>query len=578
MVSTHPIPDKNIMSFNDLNLNTKILRAITDMGYVIPTPIQQEAIPKIMDKSDLMASAQTGTGKTAAFILPILDSLSKMDNEVKKGKKGGKPKALVLVPTRELAQQITKEIGNYTKYLPEIITVAVYGGVPFNIQLKSLSRNFKLLVATPGRLLDLMDRKKIDLSEIEVLIVDEADRMLDMGFVDDVKKIANSCPDERQTLMFSATLDKNVLALSKELQKDALHVKVNPEVTTAENIEQRLYYVDGLEHKMKLLEHLLTESNDGQIIVFTSTKSLADELSENLVEMGLNAAALHGDMSQRQRTRTFERLRAGKIKILVATDVAARGLDIVKLSYVVNFDIPRQPEDYVHRIGRTGRAGESGIALTFATAKDKFLVDSIERLTKQSMECHVVPGLEPKRTPKKNEERGNKNSTSNNERRGRSRRSFGRREGSRFRRRDDDNFNSEGSTEGNEKPSFKRRDRFSSEGPRKDGERSSFRRRGDDRFTAEGSTEGNERPSFRRRDNDRFAGEDSVKDMEGSSFKRRGNDRFASEDSRNSEKPRGFFNREKRFSKFNDRRSDRKSFRKSKNSSGNKRSANLFKD
>ena len=379
------------MSFSELSLHPSILKAVEEAGYVTPTPIQCKAIPVVLAGSDLRGSAQTGTGKTAAFILPALNRLMTPSSIPGRG-----PRILVLVPTRELAMQVAAETMKYSTHMQRAKTVCIYGGVPYPVQTKELSRPYDILVATPGRLLDFIDRGRIQLSRVEMLILDEADRMLDMGFIEPVEQIAASTPKTRQTLMFSATLKGAVLNLSKRLLNDPVEISLEPEEKNHDNIDQRLHYVDNLNHKHDLLEHLLTDPTVHQAIVFIATKHHADELAEKLCEIGHNAAALHGDMNQRQRTRTIKRLRMGEIKILVATDVAARGIDVQSISHVINFDLPNCAEDYVHRIGRTGRAGAKGVALSFASNKDMSLVKQIEHFTKQKLNAHTIPGMEPK--------------------------------------------------------------------------------------------------------------------------------------------------------------------------------------
>lgn len=378
------------MSFTDLNLRPEILKALAELGFVTPTPIQAAAIPKALTGIDLSASAQTGTGKTAAYILPILNRW--VSNP---GRKWKGPCALILVPTRELAMQVAEETMKYSKYLPKIKTVCIYGGAPYPVQNKQLSRPYDILVATPGRLIDHLERGKIDFSQLEVLVLDEADRMLDMGFIAPVEQIAAATPPGRQTLLFSATLKGNVLNLSRRLQNNPTDISVDHEHAKHENIEQRLHYTDSLTHKFRLLNHLLTDPEINQVIVFTSTKRHADQLVDELFESGHRAAALHGDMNQRQRSRTLLRLRQGEIRILIATDVAARGIDVQTISHVINFDLPRNVEDYVHRIGRTGRAGANGIAMSFADVRDKGLVRRIEQFTGQPITPHVIAGMEP---------------------------------------------------------------------------------------------------------------------------------------------------------------------------------------
>lgn len=379
------------MTFQDLNLHPGILKAIEELGYTTPTPIQLKVIPKILGGFDIRASAQTGTGKTAGYLLPGLIRLT-----VPSPIKSFGPRILILVPTRELAMQVSDEAIKFSKYLSRVKTVCIYGGAPYPIQNRQLSRPYEILVATPGRLLDHMEKGRIDFSRLEMLVLDEADRMLDMGFIGPVEEIAAETPKTRQTLLFSATLSGNVMKLSEKLLKNPMEIKVHTDPAKPENIEQRLYIADSLNHKHRLLDSLLSNPDLNQAIVFTSTKHNADQLVGNLIERGFNAAALHGNMNQRQRTRTITRMRQGEIQILVATDVAARGIDVKTISQVFNFDLPNNVEDYVHRIGRTGRAGATGIALSFVTAREMQLVKRIEKFTGQKITPHVIPGMEPK--------------------------------------------------------------------------------------------------------------------------------------------------------------------------------------
>jgi len=379
------------MKFKELSLHPSILKAIEEAGFTEPTPIQAEAIPEIIKGSDLRASAQTGTGKTAAFILPSLNRLC-----VPSALSGKGPRILILVPTRELAMQVAAEAIKYSKHIPRCKTVCIYGGAPYPPQNRDLARPYDILVATPGRLIDHMEQGRIDFSRVEMLILDEADRMLDMGFIQPVEQIASQLPKLRQTLMFSATLAGSVMKLSSRLLTNPIEIRITPEKTNHENIEQRLHRVDSLEHKYRLLDHLLGDPGMTQTIVFTATKRQADHLVEKLTRLGRNARALHGGMNQRQRTRTLKEMRQEQFDILVATDVAARGIDIQTISHVINFDLPRSTEDYVHRIGRTGRAGASGIAMSFASSKDMSIVRQIEKFTGQRMEAHQIPGMEPK--------------------------------------------------------------------------------------------------------------------------------------------------------------------------------------
>lgn len=384
------------MTFHELNLHPGILKAIEELGYTAPTPVQAQAIPIILNRSDVRISAQTGTGKTAAFLLPALNLLMNPSSMPGYG-----PRVLILVPTRELAMQIHAEANKLSKHLPRMKTICIYGGAPYPVQNRELSRPYEILVATPGRLIDHLERGRINFSRLEMLILDEADRMLDMGFIEPVEKIADATPKTRQTLMFSATLKGSVMNLSQRLLKNPIEVSVTPQHAKHDNIEQRLHFVDNLNHKHRLLEHLLNDPSLVQAIVFTSTKNHADILLDMLIDKGHRAAALHGDMNQRQRTRTIDRLREGErnLKILVATDVAARGIDVLTISHVINFDLPMSAEDYVHRIGRTGRAGGNGVALSFAAPKEMHMVKRIEQFTGQKITLHTVAGMEPQSKP-----------------------------------------------------------------------------------------------------------------------------------------------------------------------------------
>ena len=380
------------MPFSSLNLHESLSKVITEMGYEAPTPIQEIAIPEILAGNDLRASAQTGTGKTAAFALPVLHRIASTPPPQGRG-----PRVLVLVPTRELAIQVHAEITKYAKYLKRATAVCIYGGVPYPIQNKQLSRPYEILVATPGRLLDHMGTGRIHLSRVEMLILDEADRMLDMGFIAPVEEIAAATPTGRQTLMFSATLKGSVMQLSKKLLRNPKEITIESVSSEPLHIEQRLHYVDDLAHKHSLLEHLLTDPAIHQAIIFIATKHHADDLVKKLREIGHKATALHGNMNQRQRTRAMRQMRSGEMQILVATDVAARGLDVQTISHVINFDLPMSPEDYVHRIGRTGRAGAKGVALSFVAHRDVPLVRQIERFTQQKLQEHTVAGMEPRK-------------------------------------------------------------------------------------------------------------------------------------------------------------------------------------
>jgi superfamily II DNA/RNA helicase len=378
------------VNFNELPLDQNILKVLAEIGYEKPTKIQKEAIPQIDADHDLLASANTGTGKTAAFLLPILGFLMK-----NRAQKLGTPKALVLVPTRELALQVAEEAKKFSKYLNGLHTVCIVGGVPYPIQKKQLSKPCDLLIATPGRLIDQIESGRINLSAVEVLILDEADRMLDMGFLPPVEQIASLTPKERQTLLFSATLKGEVLKLSKKLLKDPVTISAEEQVSLKDNIEQRLHIADNIEHKHLLLDSILEDPTLELAIVFTATKRLAGQLQKRLYDSGHKVGVLHGDLNQGQRTRTIDAMKKGRLKILVATDVAARGIDVQAISHVINFDLPNSAEDYVHRIGRTGRAGSKGVALSFATTNEASLVYGIERFIGGPLAQHVIPGLEP---------------------------------------------------------------------------------------------------------------------------------------------------------------------------------------
>jgi superfamily II DNA/RNA helicase len=379
------------LSFESLNLDPAILRAIAETGYTEPTAIQAQAIPVITAGNDLMASAQTGTGKTAAFMLPALNLLATPHELKSRG-----PRILVLTPTRELAAQVNEAARKYGKFL-RARTVSIVGGMPYPLQNKLLSQPLDILVATPGRLLDHMERGRIDLSRLQMLILDEADRMLDMGFLPDVERICSQLSTERQTLLFSATLDGDIARIAKQILKNPKTIQIATQKEKHANIEQRLHFVDDMTHKNKLLEHLLIAPDMNQAIIFTSTKRHADVLAEDLYAAGHKTAALHGDMTQGARNRTLTKLRHGDVKVLVATDVAARGIDVQGISHVINYDLPKFAEDYVHRIGRTGRANNTGTAISFASNMDRHILRKIEQFTGQKLEASVIEGFEPKR-------------------------------------------------------------------------------------------------------------------------------------------------------------------------------------
>jgi superfamily II DNA/RNA helicase len=377
------------MSFENLKLASPIMKALDQCGYGVPTPIQARSIPTILAGRDVIASARTGTGKTAAFMLPILQHLSSGGPDHKRI-----PRALVLTPTRELAEQITQSARVYGKYL-HVKSTTIVGGMPYQKQIKALSRSLDLVIATPGRLLDLLGSGYIKLTGLEIVVLDEADRMLDMGFIEDVERIVDRAPPERQTLLFAATLDNTIVKLARRILKNPERIEVESTKVTHECIEQRLHMVDSFRHKHRMLEHLIADSDLTRAIIFSATKSDADHLARQLYSGGHAAAALHGDMRQSARNRTMSDMRRGKIRLLVATDVASRGIDVAGISHIINFDLPRCAEDYVHRIGRTGRAGASGIAISFVLPGEVNELSRIERYIGRTLRRHVIPGLEP---------------------------------------------------------------------------------------------------------------------------------------------------------------------------------------
>jgi superfamily II DNA/RNA helicase len=384
-------PEGFPLSFAEFSFHPLILKALDAAGYTAPTPVQAAAIPPALAGRDLLATAETGTGKTAAFVLPALQRIA---TTLKPRVRG--PRILVLTPTRELASQITKAARQYGKFL-HLNTIEIVGGMPYRQQLQLMARPLDIVVATPGRLIDHIERRRIDLSELEVLVFDEADRMLDMGFIEAVELIAAACPATRQTLFFSATLDRPIAKIAARLLRDPVRIAVTS-AASAPDIEQRLHQVDDLAHKHRLLHHWAASGELAKGIVFAATKRDVDTLARELAAAGHAAGALHGDMDQRARNRTLDRLRSGGLRLLVATDVAARGIDVRDISHVINFDLPRSTEDYVHRIGRTGRAGASGVAISFAGRAERDMVARIERFTGKPLSVHVVPGLEPTRS------------------------------------------------------------------------------------------------------------------------------------------------------------------------------------
>ncbi|AFT71519.1 ATP-dependent RNA helicase, DEAD box family [Alloalcanivorax dieselolei B5] len=377
------------MDFASLGLIDPLLRAVAEQGYDRPSPIQAQAIPAVLGGSDVMAAAQTGTGKTAGFTLPLLQRL-----EPGKPAASRQVRALVLTPTRELAAQVGESVAEYGKYLPALRSAVVFGGVNINPQINRLRGGVDVLVATPGRLLDLYQQKAMSFDQLEILVLDEADRMLDMGFIHDIRKVLRLLPKQRQTLMFSATFSNEIRTLAKTLVRSPKEIDISPRNSTAERVRQWVVTVDK-RHKAALLTHLIGEQQWFQVLVFTRTKHGANRLAKQLESAGIEAVAIHGNKSQNARTRALAGFKSGDVRALVATDIAARGLDIDQLPQVVNFDLPNVAEDYVHRIGRTGRAGADGEAVSLVSGEDQKLLKGIERLIKQPIERRQVDNFEP---------------------------------------------------------------------------------------------------------------------------------------------------------------------------------------
>ncbi len=377
------------MSFTNLGLSEPLLKAIKEQGYDTPTPIQQKAIPVVIEGKDVLAAAQTGTGKTAGFTLPLLEKLSKTKPKMQKKQ----IRALVLTPTRELAAQVAESIKTYGKHMPYTSTV-IFGGVGINPQLATIRKGVDIVIATPGRLLDIAGQKGIDFSALECLILDEADRMLDMGFIHDIKKLMKLMPQKRQTLLFSATFSPEIKTLASGLLKNPVLVEVARQNTTADQISQVVHFVDK-RRKRELLSQLIKIKDWRQVLVFTRTKHGANKLTKELEEYGISAAAIHGNKSQGARTKALASFKANEIRVLVATDIAARGIDIDQLPHVVNYELPNVPEDYVHRIGRTGRAGQSGEAISLVCVDEHELLKNIEKFIKSEIKKVDIEAFRP---------------------------------------------------------------------------------------------------------------------------------------------------------------------------------------
>ncbi|MFT5887996.1 MAG: ATP-dependent RNA helicase RhlE [Zhongshania sp.] len=376
------------MSFTSLGLSAPILAAVAEKGYDTPSPIQAQAIPAVLEGRDVMAAAQTGTGKTAGFTLPILELLSRGERA-----QANQARVLILTPTRELAAQVGESVAMYGKNLP-LRSAVVFGGVKINPQMLKLRRGVDVLVATPGRLLDLYNQNAIKFKQLEILVLDEADRMLDMGFIHDIRKIMAFLPKQRQNLMFSATFSGEIRTLAKSIVNNPVEISVSPENTTAKSVTQCIYPVDK-NQKPTLLTHLINSNDWQQVLIFSKTKHGANRLATHLEKAGITAAAIHGNKSQGARTRALAEFKQGAVRALVATDIAARGLDIDQLPQVVNFDLPNVPEDYVHRIGRTGRAGSTGHAVSLVSSDEFKLLSDIERLIKEILPRETLAGFEP---------------------------------------------------------------------------------------------------------------------------------------------------------------------------------------
>ncbi|TDV20869.1 DEAD/DEAH box helicase [Paraburkholderia caballeronis] len=412
-------------TFASLGLSPEIVSALVAAGYKAPTPVQERAIPAGIAGRDLLVSSPTGSGKTAAFMLPAIERFAQLqktlaaqpreprpqgaapaDRRQRRPQPVARPGLLVLTPTRELAMQVTTAASTYGKHLRRLRTVSILGGVAYGQQLMLLAKNPEILVATPGRLLDHLERGRIDLSELQMLVLDEADRMLDMGFIDDIETIVAATPATRQTMLFSATLDGKIGSLTGRLLKDPERIEITRKIESSSNIAQTVHYVDDRDHKDRLLDHLLRAEGLDQAIVFTATKMDADNLAGRLADAGFETAALHGDLPQGARNRTIRALRERRVRVLVATDVAARGIDIPGITHVFNYDLPKFAEDYVHRIGRTGRAGRSGIAVSLVHHAEQGALKRIERFVHTTLPVNVVAGFEPRKAPPANSRGG----------------------------------------------------------------------------------------------------------------------------------------------------------------------------
>ena len=384
--------------FQSFALAAQLLQNVAELGYTQATPVQAQVIPAALAGGDLLVSSQTGSGKTAAFLLPLINQLIEANTNNSPVPGRAQPAVLVLCPTRELAQQVAADAVNLVRGLKGVRIATVMGGMPYGKQIQAI-KGASLVVATPGRLLDLCDSKAIRLDDVKQLVIDEADRMLDMGFADDLEAIDKRCANRNQTLMFSATFAPKIMALANELTTDATRIELAHAGEKHANIEQKLHWADSVSHKHKLLEHILADETLDQAVVFASTQIESEKIADALRANGYEATALHGAMPQAVRMRRLESLRKGHTKILVATDVAARGIDVPRITHVINFGLPMKPEDYTHRIGRTGRAGRNGVAITLVEHRDRAKIRNIERFTQQDIVASVISGLEPQAKP-----------------------------------------------------------------------------------------------------------------------------------------------------------------------------------
>ncbi len=481
-------PESQASGFATLGLAPEILRSVTEAGYTEPTDVQLRAIPAAISGTDLLVSSRTGSGKTAAFVLPALQRVIEARRDPAKKRERGQPngpRVLVLAPTRELAMQVSRACTVYGRNVQGLRVATVVGGVPYAAQLKALKGPLDILIDTPGRLIDHMGSGKAALAQVELLILDEADRMLDMGFIDDIHLIAKEMSAERQTMMFSATFDGTVGGLAAQLTHDAQRIRISAPTEQHTGIEQRLHWADNRSHRDALLDQILTDRSIEQAVVFTSTQRDADELADRLSQIGHSVAALHGGMPQGRRNRVLGALRMKQLKVLVATDVAARGIDVPTITHVINYGLPMKAEDYVHRIGRTGRAGRSGLAITIAERRDIPMIRRIERFTTHNIPAAVVPGLEPRLQAPAAQRPGTGNFGEDRPQGGH-RPSFGGPRSGGF----------GGNRSGGDRPGYGPRPGFGGDRNQGGGDRPAFNREGDNRGNFGGNAGGGERPAF----------------------------------------------------------------------------------